>query len=1143
MKSEFIHLHNHSDYSLLDGAQKIDDLLNTISNLNMDSVGLTEHGNMFSAVSFYKAAKKNGVKPILGCEVYVAQGSRFDKTPKKNGGWGNNHLVLIAQNYIGYKNLIKLSTAGYLEGFYYRPRVDKELLKKFNEGIICLSACLKGEVQEYAVKGDLKNAKKTALEFSEIFPKRFYLELHDHGIPEEDIARESLLKISKELNIPLIATNDCHYSLKENWEAHDIMFCLGTGKDRDDPKRQRYATREFYFKSQDEMWKLFKKYPNAIENSRLIADSCNVELPLGEYLLPKFPIPEQYNSILPDDYLRICCEKGLKNVYSKVNQEIINRLDYELNVIKKMGFAGYFLIVMDFVKYSKKKNIPVGPGRGSVAGSLVAYTLGITTIDPIKYNLLFERFLNPERISMPDIDIDFCYERRLEVIDYIKKRYGEESVTQIITFGKLKARQVVRDVGRVLGISLSEVDKIAKSIPNTPGVSLDTAVKLSNDLKEMSNKNSLNKDLMNFSRTLEGMNRHVSTHAAGVVITPGKLSDYIPLYKSTQGDITSQYDMKNLEDLGLLKMDFLGLRNLTVINDTIKLVKHRGIKINIEKIPLDDKEVFKLFSKGKTIGVFQFESNGMREYLKKLKPSSIQDLIAMNALYRPGPMENIDEFIKRKHGEKKIKYIDPILEDILNETYGIIVYQEQVMQIANNIAGFSLGQADMMRRAMGKKEKKLMKDQRDEFIKGAIKKGTEKNKSIEIFDLIEKFAKYGFNKSHSTAYAYIAYQTAYLKTYFPSEFMAANLTSEMMNTNRIVTLLNECQKLKIKINPPDVNESEINFQALDDKTISFGLNAIKNVGFKALNNIIEERKKSGKSKTINDFCKNLDLRLVNKKVLESLIAAGAMDSIKGNRAQKYSIVEITLKSANQRQIESKNNQFSIFNNAESNTDFSNYIKLPEIDDWNKNKKLDFEKELMGFYLSGHPLLEYSKTLEKFSNYDFSEKNEELEVIKVGGIITELRHHFDKKNQEMAFFQLECIGGTIDILVFHNTFSNFKSLIVDGGLIFVKGKPTSGINEDTPKIIVNSIESLDEVQGKNPSTLNIVIEVNKINENDVDELYNLLKNHSGNSKIFFHLFDNIGKNKKFYSKKLKVSNDDKFINKLKGIYGEKNIWIE
>ena len=1143
MKSEFIHLHNHSDYSLLDGAQKIDELLETITNLNMDSVGLTEHGNMFSAISFYKAAKKNGIKPILGCEVYVAQGSRFDKTPKKDGGWGNNHLVLIAQNYTGYKNLMKLSTAGYLEGFYYRPRVDKELLKEFNEGIICLSGCLKGEIQEFIVKGEYNKAKEAANEFSKIFPERFYLELHNHGIPEEDLVRKHLLKISKELSIPLVATNDCHYSLKKNWEAHDVMFCLGTGKDRDDPKRQRYATQEFYFKSQDEMWKLFKNYPKAIENSRLISDSCNIELPLGEYLLPKFPIPEKYTTFSPDDYLRICCEKGLKSVYSKIDDQIINRLNFELNVIKKMGFAGYFLIVMDFVDYSKKNNIPVGPGRGSVAGSLVAYALGITTIDPIKYNLLFERFLNPERISMPDIDIDFCYERRLEVIDYIKQRYGEESVTQIITFGKLKARQVVRDVGRVLGISLSEVDKIAKSIPSTPGVSLDQALKLNNDLKEISNKNDLNKDLINFSKTLEGMNRHVSTHAAGVVITPGNLSNYIPLYKSSQGDITSQYDMKNLEDLGLLKMDFLGLRNLTVINDTIELLKKRGVKIKLEKIPLDDNEVFNLFSKGNTIGVFQFESNGMREYLKKLKPTSIQDLIAMNALYRPGPMENIDEFIKRKHGKKQIKYIDPLLKDILNETYGIIVYQEQVMQIANTIAGFSLSQADIMRRAMGKKEKKLMKDLRKEFIKGAIKNQIAKEKSIEIFDLIEKFAKYGFNKSHSTAYAYIAYQTAYLKTYYPSEFMAANLTSEMINTNRVVTLLNECQKLKIKINPPDVNESEINFRAIDEKTISFGLNAIKNVGIKALKDIIDNRKKLGKSKTMYDFCKNLDLRLVNKKVLESLIAAGAMDSIDGNRAQKYSIVEITLKSAQKEQTESKNNQFTIFNNSENNTDFTNYVKLPEIEDWNENKKLDYEKELMGFYLSGHPLLEYSKTLEKFSNYDFTEKNEDLEKIKIGGIITELKHHFDKKNQEMAFCKLECIGGTVDLLIFHDSFSKFKSLIVEGGLIFVKGKSTSGINENILKIIVDSIESLDDVQGKNPSIMNIVLEVNKMKEDDVDELYNLINNHQGNSKVFFHLYDSLGENKKFYSKKLKVSNDDKFINKLKSIYGDENVWVE
>lgn len=1145
MPSEFVHLHNHTDYSLLDGAQRVPTLIDTVSDLNMDAVAVTEHGNMFSAVAFYKAAKAAGVKPIIGCEAYVAQGDRFDKTPKRDGGWGNNHLVLLAQNYTGYKNLIKLVTAGYLEGFYYRPRVDKDLLREYSEGLICLSACLKGEVQECAFKGDSEGAKRSALQYAEIFPGRFFLEVQNHSIPEEDAARTEIRKLANELDIPLVATNDCHYARQEHWEAHDIMFCLGTGKDREDPKRQRYATPEFYFKSQDQMWKLFKEYPNAIENTRRIADSCDVQLPLGEYLLPTFPIPEKAGASSPEDYLAQCCQRGLKNLYPSVTPQLQSRLDYELGVIRKMGFAGYFLIVMDFVNYAKDQGIPVGPGRGSVAGSLVSYCLGITTIDPIKYDLLFERFLNPERISMPDIDIDFCYERRSNVINYIRDRYGEESVTQIITFGKLKARQVVRDVGRVLGMSFGEVDKIAKSIPAGPGVSLDSALEISGDLQQFAKRDDQHKDLIDFSKILEGMNRHVSTHAAGVVIAPGDLTEYVPLYKSPQGDITSQYDMKNLEDLGLLKMDFLGLRNLTVIDQTVALLRERGVNIDIEKLPLDDEVVFRLFSRSQTVGVFQFESAGMREYLKKLKPTSIHDLIAMNALYRPGPMENIDEFIKRKHGRKKISYIHPDLEPILEETYGIIVYQEQVMQIANKIAGFSLAQADIMRRAMGKKKRELMVGQKQAFVEGAVENGSHEKKAKEIFDLIEKFAQYGFNKSHSTAYAYVAYQTAYLKAHYPSEFMAANLTSEMTNTTRVVTLLNECQKLKLTIHPPDVNESDINFKPLDKRTISFGLNAIKNVGAKALFNILSVRNEHGGFSTLFDFCEHLDLRLVNKKVLESLIAAGAMDSLEGNRAQKQTAVESALKFAQQMQSNEDENQFSIFGSDTSKSDIIAKPRLPEVPDWNETEKLRHEKELIGFYLTGHPLLEYARILERYSNYDFADPPDDAEIgqIQIGGIIRDIRHHFDKKNQEMAFFSLECLGGSVDVLAFHTTFSNHKQLINEGGLIFVKGRPTSRISEDTPKIIAESIESLDDVEGRSPATVNIVVEVDKMTRNDVDSLYALAKNHAGNSPIFFHLHEEEGNGKKFYAKTVKVSPDDTFITKLKGLYGEKNVWVK
>ncbi|MCH8011613.1 MAG: DNA polymerase III subunit alpha [Candidatus Marinimicrobia bacterium] len=1146
MSSEFVHLHNHTDYSLLDGAQTISTVLDTMSDLSMDTVAVTEHGNMFSAISFYKSAQDTGIKPIIGCEIYVAKGNRFDKTPRAEGGWGNNHLVLLAQNYTGYKNLMKLVTAGYLEGFYYRPRVDKDLLREYNEGLICLSACLKGEVQEQAVNRNYNEAKKSALEYAEIFPERFYLELQHHGIAEEDHARGIISKLAKELHLPLVATNDCHYAKPDHWQAHDILFCLGTGKDLNDPKRQRYATAEFFFKSQDEMWKLFKDYPNALENTRKIAESCTLEIPMGEILLPTFPIPDGAQTDNADEYLDALCRKGLKSRFRQIEPELVSRLDYELNVIKKMNYAGYFLIVMDFVQYAKNKNIPVGPGRGSVAGSLVAYSLGITTIDPMKHNLLFERFLNPERISMPDIDIDFCYERRGEVIDYIKDRYGENSVTQIITFGKLKAKQVVRDVGRVLGLSYGEVDRIAKMIPTGLGVTLESAMQVSNELQKISQKDEIHKKLLEYSKILEGMNRHASTHAAGIVIAPGELTDFIPLYKSPQGDITSQFDMKGLEDLGLLKMDFLGLRNLTVIDQTIKLLKERGVNIKLDKIPFDDAKTFKIFAKGQTVGVFQFESAGMRECLKKLKPNTLEDLIAMNALYRPGPMENIDDFIKCKHGRKKIKYIHAALEPILKETYGIIVYQEQVMQIANTIAGFSLAQADIMRRAMGKKQKSLMKGQEKSFIQGAIGNGIDKNKAQKIYKLIEKFAKYGFNKSHSTAYAYIAYHTAYLKTHYPAEFMAANLTSEMNNTARIVTLINECRKLNITVHPPDVTQSDIHFKPLDKMNITFGLNAIKNVGTKALCNIIAARNKYGAPKTLFEFCQHLDLRLVNRKVIESLIAVGAMDSLDGNRAQKYSAVDNALKYAIQSQSEEATNQFSMFDiSGPSGESIKSTPPLPKVKDWSRNEKLKWEKKLIGFFLTGHPLLDYAYELEKFTNYDFPESANDLELktIRVGGIIQDFKLHFDKKNQQMAFLSLDCLGGKIDVLIFHETFKQHKNLLNEDALIFVKGRPTTRLDKSTPKIIAENIYSLDEVSSQYVKKVNILVEVDKMTIADVDSLYALTRKFSGNSPLFFHIYDEKGNGTKIISNKIRVTSDKEFLQKLKGIYGDQNVWLD
>ena len=963
MKSEFIHLHNHSDNSLLDGAQNIPSVLETITDLGMDSVALTEHGNLFGAVSFYKKAKDNNIKPIIGCEVYVAKGSRFQKD--RSSGMGQyNHLVLIAQNYQGYKNLMKIVTHGYLEGFYYKPRVDTEILQKYNEGIICLSACLKGILPETLIYNGIDAGKKVAEEYSSIFPGRYYIELQNHGIPEELQNIQLATRLAKDMNLPIIATNDAHYAKKEHYTAHDVHICIGTGKQLSDKNRLKYHGKEFYFKSQDEMYSLFKQFPEALENTRALTDSVDLQIPMEDYHLPWYSIPGDKNSKDVDDYLKNLCTKGLQNKYQNFNSKIKERAEYELSVIKKMGFASYFLITADFVEYARKNKIPVGPGRGSAPGSIVSYALGITNIDPLKHNLIFERFLNPDRISMPDIDIDFCVERRGQVIDYLKSVYGEESVTQIITFGKMNARAVIRDVGRVMSYSYSEVDKIAKMIPEGPKVTLDQALKQNSDLRTVSQTNY--KDLIDNAKVLEGMTRHASIHAAGVVVAPGDLTDFVPLYRSSQGDVTTQYDMKELESIGLLKMDFLGWRNLTVIDKTVDLIKQRFDKnIDIDEIDMEDPKVYELFAKGLTVGIFQFESAGMREFLKKLKPKGIDGLIAMNALYRPGPMQNIDRYIKRAHGKEKVEYVHPLLEEALKETYGIIVYQEQVMQIANIIAGFTLSEADEMRRAIGKKIRSLMDKMAEKFIEGAVKNGLSKAKAKKIFDLIDKFAQYGFNKSHSVAYSYIAYQTGWLKTHYTAEFMSANLTSEMNNTNKVVVLINECRKLNIKVHAPDINKSGINFEPLNDKEISFGLNAIKNVGVKALEQFIEVRNKQGEFKSIFDFISKVDQRLVNKKVLESLILAGTFDSLNSNRAQLFEAVDLAINYGNQIDKNSNKDQINLFGDQE---ELVKIPELPTIEDWDNQEKLSKEKEVLGIYVSGNPLIKYADLIEELEVY-------------------------------------------------------------------------------------------------------------------------------------------------------------------------------
>ena len=1140
MKSEFIHLHNHSDNSLLDGAQNVPSVLETITDLGMDSVALTEHGNLFGAVSFYKKAKDKNIKPIIGCEVYVAKGSRFQKD--RSSGMGQyNHLVLIAQNYQGYKNLMKIVTHGYLEGFYYKPRVDTEILQKYNEGIICLSACLKGILPETLIYNGLEAGKKVAEEYSSIFPGRYYIELQNHGIPEELQNIQLATKLAKEMNLPIIATNDAHYAKKEHYKAHDVHICIGTGKHLSDKNRLKYPGNEFYFKSQDEMFSLFKQFPEALENTRALTDSVDLEIPMEDYHLPWYSIPGDKKSKDIDEYLKTLCSKGLKIKYENINSEINNRLDYELSVIKKMGFASYFLITADFVEYAKKNKIPVGPGRGSAPGSIVSYALGITNIDPLKHNLIFERFLNPDRISMPDIDIDFCVERRGQVIDYLKSIYGEDSVTQIITFGKMNARAVIRDVGRVMSYSYSEVDKIAKMIPEGPKVTLDQALKQNSDLRSVSQTNY--KELIDNAKVLEGMTRHASIHAAGVVVAPGDLTDFVPLYRSSQGDVTTQYDMKELESIGLLKMDFLGLRNLTVIDKTVDLIKKRFDKeIDIDKIDMEDPKVYELFAKGLTVGIFQFESAGMREFLKKLKPKGIDGLIAMNALYRPGPMQNIDRYIKRAHGKEKVEYVHPLLEEALKETYGIIVYQEQVMQIANIIAGFTLSEADEMRRAIGKKIRSLMDQMADKFVKGAVKNGLSKGKAKQIFELIDKFAQYGFNKSHSVAYSYIAYQTGWLKTHYTAEFMSANLTSEMNNTNKVVVLINECRKLDIKVHAPDINNSGINFEPLNDKEISFGLNAVKNVGVKALEQCIEVRNKHGKFQSIFDFISKVDQRLVNKKVLESLILAGAFDSLNENRAQLFEAVDLAINYGNQVDKQTNKNQINLFGEQE---ELVKVPDLPIIEDWDNQEKLSKEKEVLGIYVSGNPLIKYADIIEELSNYDFSEKQilKENSIVKIGGAVTNFKLHFDKKNQQMAFFNLDCLGGQAEAIIFHDAFDKYKEIIKDNNIVFLVGHTSTQNDFADLKLIVDEVIPINHAK-KVLKLTEVNIRLPKNSSKDLmNEIVELANGNKGDHSFVVHIPGENAEERKIISKKIKVSNNNQFLVLLRDLLGESNVWID
>lgn len=1061
----FVHLHNHSDMSLLDGACRIGDLVRRAAEFGMPAVALTDHGNLFGAIHFFEAARKAHVRPILGCEVYVAKGSRFDRKVDQKGMEGFHHLVLLAKDGAGYRNLVRLSSLGYLEGFYYKPRIDKELLSRHAEGLVCLSGCLNSEVARAAVEEDDARLRAAVAFYRDLFGEDFYLEIQDHGIPEERVVATRLLALSREMNLPVVATNDCHYLARENADSHEVLLCIQTGKTLADPNHWRFGTSEVYVKSPEEMETLFGEAPHALRTTLDVAEKCRLEIPMGKPLLPRFPIPRGFDS--PDGYLESLAREGLARRYGAATDALRARLDYELRVIRETGFSGYFLIIHDLIAAARARGIPVGPGRGSAAGSLVSYCLGITDIDPLRFNLLFERFLNPERISMPDIDIDFCFERRAEVLQYVIDKYGKDSVCQIITFGTMMARGVIRDVGRVMGLSYTEVDRVAKLVPMELGITLREAEERVPEIRAMKGDAAYT-DLFRHAETLEGLSRHASIHAAGVIIAPGNLIDYVPLYRTAKDEKTTQYDMKSVEKIGLLKMDFLGLRTLTVIHDALELIrKNRGIEIDLAAMPLDDPAVYRLLQSAQTVGIFQLESSGMRDLLARIEPSRFEDIIAVNALFRPGPLgsDMIEDFIDAKHGRRPMVVLHPDVTPILRETYGVILYQEQVMQIANVLAGYTMGEADLLRRAMGKKEHDVMAKQKAGFIVRAIDKGTEARTAERIFDLMAKFAGYGFNKSHSAAYALLSYQTAYLKAHYPAEFMAASLSSEVGDSDRIVVLIGECARMGIPVLPPDVNRSEAHF-ACEEGGVRFGLAGVKNVGRAAIESIVAARRAAGRFRSIWSFCDGVDLRLVNKRVLESLIQAGALDSIEPDRARLFAAAETALDVAARRKAERDRGQILLFG-EEPGAGGGAAIdepRLPALPSWTQRERLAREKEVLGFYVSGHPLREYQEeiaTLGAVPIAGLAEAKGRDEIV-IAGMVLAARRILDKKGGMMAFVTLEDFTGTTEALFFSRVYEATKTYLEPETAVCVRGK-LSARDEEAPRLVAADAFPLAEAR--------------------------------------------------------------------------------
>ncbi len=1107
---DFVHLHVHTQYSLLQGAIFVDRLVNKVKDFGMKAVAITDHANLFGAVEFYEKAKKEGIKPILGCEVYYLPEGSCKVKDSKFKEHHLAHLLLLAQNAQGYLNLCQLLSTAYLEGFYYKPRLDKDFLLKHSEGVIALSCCSKGEIPRRIIEGNPSGALKAAQELSQIYPGRFYLELQDHGLTHEKLLIESLLDISKKQNLPLVATNNAHYLLREDREAHESLLCIQSGRLLVDEDRVSYEGDEFYLKSPEEMVALFHEYPEALQNTTQIANSCEFDFDFKTYYFPKYSAPESKKL---EDYLKECVYAGFEERWpeialfwgEKADQQrprYLERLEEELKTIIPMGFASYFLVVADFINYAKSKNIPVGPGRGSAAGSLVAYSLKITDLDPIPYHLLFERFLNPERISMPDMDIDFCMNRRDEVIDYVSQKYG--NVSQIITFGKMKAKAVIRDVGRVLDMPYGEVDKIAKLIPNSLNITLEEALKVEPRLKELENSSAQIRKLLKIARALEGLNRHASTHAAGVVISDRPLSNFMPLYRGSEEEVVSQFDMKSVEKIGLVKFDFLGLKTLTVIDNALKIIKRtRDIELNINRIPLNDPAVYKIFCQGDGLGIFQLESSGMRDLLVKLKPNCFEDIVALVALYRPGPLGSgmVDDFINRKHGKTSISYELPQLEPILKDTYGVIVYQEQVMQIASALAGFSLGDADLLRRAMGKKKPEEMAKQREKFLMGAQSNKIPQKKAEKIFDLMAKFAEYGFNKSHSAAYALVSYQTAYLKAHYTAEYMASLLTHEMGDTDKILQYISDLDNHDVSVLPPDVNESYRYFSVLTDKEIRFGLAAVKNVGEAAIEAIIEARKKVGKFESYFHFCEEIDTRRINRKVLEFLIKCGAFDNLGIRRSQAFELMDATLEHGNRRQRDRERGQNGLFDQLSSGP-----IRplLPDIPEWPDAQKLKFEKEAIGFYITGHPLKGYETQIQKITSFhtgNLKTATDKAEVTMVG-MVSALKEIKTKKGDLMAFVTLEDLQGSIEMVVFSDLYRQSQPLLKSEEPLCVKGQVDLG--EESAKLLATQIVPLKSMRQIRSQAVRIQVSSEELNENKLKDFRLLLSRYPGNSPVYLHL---------------------------------------